>query len=369
MHIGLVVNPFAGMGGAVGLKGTDGPDTVAEARRRGASEKAGARARLALAKLADRVPGAALTVAAGALGEEWVVGLNLQPKIVSIGNLTGTARDTRQVVAAMGNPEVIVFAGGDGTARDVAGVSKGAAILGIPCGVKMHSAVFAVTPQSAGAMMADLITSPERISWIDDAEVMDIDEDALRQGVLAPQLFGLARTPVSRGLMQAAKGGPRQNAAAALLSAAAELVAQMEIDTLYIIGPGSSASAVLQAAGQNATPLGVDAVLNGKVVAQDADHTTLERLAKGRSVKIILGVTGQQGFLLGRGNQQISPALIEQAGREGLIILATESKLTSLVRPRLLVDTGNPELDAALGGFVRVSTGANRQMLMRIASC
>ena len=369
MHIGLVVNPFAGMGGAVGLKGTDGPDKVAEARRRGAHANAGARARLALARLADRVPGSALTVAAGALGEAWTIGLDLQPKIVHIADMTGTARDTRHATLAMGDPDVIVFAGGDGTARDVAAVANGAALLGIPCGVKMHSGVFAVTPRSAGAMMADLIASPERISWIDNAEVMDVDEDALRQGILAPQLFGLARTPVSRNLMQAAKGGPRQNAAAALSSAAAELVAHMEDETLYIIGPGTSASSVLQAAGQDATTLGVDAVLNRKVVARDADDATLQRLAEGRSVKIILGVTGQQGFLLGRGNQQISPALIKQAGRDGLIILATESKLTGLAQPRLLVDTGDPELDAALDGYVRVSTGANRQMIMRIASC
>lgn len=367
MRIGLVVNPFAGLGGAVGLKGTDGPGTVTEALRRGAQAKAGARARLALNRLADRVPGAEITLAAGSLGADWARGLDLDKVIVPGPDLTGTARDTKAAVRAMGALDVIVFAGGDGTARDVASVAEGAALLGIPCGVKMHSGVFAVSPQSAGAMMADLLASPDRITWA-DAEVMDIDEDALRRGILAPRLYGYARVPTSRTLMQAAKGGPRQDAASALSSAARHIVDGMEDGTLYIIGPGTSAGSVMRAAGHSATPLGVDALLNRKRVAQDADDATLCDLAEDRDVRVVLGVTGQQGFLLGRGNQQIGPELIAKAGRDGLIILATENKLTSLAHPRLLVDTGDPDLDAELTGFVRVATGANREMMMRIAS-
>ena len=217
--------------------------------------------------------------------------------------------------------------------------------------------------------MADLFSSPERVRWMDGAEVMDIDEDALRKGILAPRLYGHARIPVSRNLMQAAKGGPRRDATGALSGAAAEVVARMDDRTLYIIGPGTSAGSVVSAAGQTPTILGVDAMLNREVVARDADDATLQRLAEDRDVRIVLGVTGQQGFLLGRGNQQIGPALITKAGRDGLIILATEDKLTALAQPRLLVDTGDPDLDATLEGFVRVSSGANRQMMMRIASC
>ncbi|MFL4471696.1 ATP-NAD kinase family protein [Tateyamaria armeniaca] len=368
MRIGLVVNPFAGLGGAVGLKGTDGPDTVAEALRRGAEAKAGPRARLALSRLADRVPGATIMLAPGELGADWARDLDLNAKILAGVPQSGTARDTKEAVRAMGALDVIVFAGGDGTARDVASVAGGAALLGIPCGVKMHSGVFAVATQSAGAMMADLITSPERTDWMDDAEIMDIDEEALRRGILAPRLYGYARVPTSRTLMQAAKGGPRQDAASALSSAAREVVAGMAEDTLYIIGPGTSAGAVMTAAGHSATPLGVDAMLNRQLVAWDADDATLQDLASGRDVRVVLGVTGQQGFLLGRGNQQIGPALIAKAGRDGLIILATESKLAALAHPRLLVDTGDPVLDAKLSGFVRVATGANREMMMRIAS-
>lgn len=369
MQIGVVVNPFAGLGGAVGLKGTDGPDSVAEALRRGARAKSGERARIALAHLAERVPGAELTLARGEMGEDWCEGLDLSITITGPTALTGTARDTKEVVRAMRDQDVIVFAGGDGTARDIASVAGGTGILGIPCGVKMHSGVFGVNPRAAGAMMADLITNPKRIGFVEDAEVMDIDEDALRNGVLAPRLYGLARVPISRSLMQAAKGGPRLNSSGALSSAAAEIVEEMDVETLYIIGPGTSAQSVAKAAGQTASTLGVDAMIGRKIVAHDVDDTSLLHLAKGRKLRIVLGVTGQQGFLLGRGNQQIGANLVRRAGREGLMILATEEKLTQLNQPRLLVDTGEPDLDLQLAGFVRVTTGKRRKMMMRIDSC
>jgi predicted polyphosphate/ATP-dependent NAD kinase len=230
----------------------------------------------------------------------------------------------------------------------------------------MHSGVFAVSPVAAGALMADLLQSPDRVTWDDQADVMDIDEVALRAGHIAPRLYAHARVPVARNLMQAAKGGPRQSAAAALSSAARRIVTEMAPDTLYVIGPGTSAGAVMSAAGHAPTTLGTDALLNGEVVARDAGAAELDALATGRPVRIVLGVTGQQGFLLGRGNQQISGALIRRAGRDGLIVLATEAKLSALAQPRLWVDTGDSDLDASLSGFIRVQTGAAREMMMCI---
>lgn len=367
MRIGLVVNPVAGLGGAVGLKGTDGPDTVAEALRRGAVPQAGPRARRALMRLANRVPGARLIVAPGAMGADWAAGLNLDLNVADIPAATGTARDTRHAIAALQGCDLIVFAGGDGTARDVTGAATpDTAVLGIPCGVKMHSGVFAISPEAAGAVLADLVADPSRIQWDDSAEVMDIDEDALRAGRLAPRLFGLTRVPVMRARMQAAKGGPRQDAARALAGAAAEVARSMVAGTLYIIGPGTSAGAVMQAAGHTPTVLGTDALLDGAVVARDARAADLEALAQGRPLRIILGVTGQQAFVLGRGNQTISSALIAQAGQAGLVVLATDEKLAALALPRLWVDTGDPALDARLAGYVRVHTGPGRRMMMQI---
>ncbi len=369
MRIGVIVNPVAGLGGRVGLKGTDGPDTVAEALRRGAEPQAGPRARRAMARLADRVPGTVIDCAPGALGLDWVADLDLNPRAADVEASSGTARDTRSAVAAMPDCDLIVFAGGDGTARDVAGaLAPGQAMLGIPCGVKMHSGVFAVSPEAAGALLADLASTPDRIGWTDEAEVMDIDEAALRAGHIAPRLFGHARVPVAKTRMQAAKGGPRTPASTALASAAREVVAGMEPGVLYVIGPGASAGAVMQAAGHPPGVLGIGALKDGQAVARDAAASELEALAGDGPVRLVLGVTGQQGFLIGRGNQQISPALVKRAGRDGLIVLATEDKLAGLAQPRLWVDTGDPALDAALAGFVRVRTGPRREMVMRIGA-
>ena len=369
MKIGLVVNPVAGLGGAVGLKGTDGPDTVAEALRRGAVAQAGPRARRALARFAARMPGAAVTVAPGALGADWVAGLDLSVTVAAMPRLTGTAQDTLHAVLALRDCDLLVFAGGDGTARDASAQLDGhTGLLGVPCGVKMHSGVFAISPEAAGAALADMAADPGAVQWDDAAEIMDIDEDILRAGRLAPRLYGLARVPKLRARMQAAKGGPRQDAGTALAAAAAEIARELEAGTLYLIGPGTSAGAVAQAAGHRPTLLGTDALLDGKILVRDARSADLERLAQGRKLRIILGVTGRQGFLLGRGNQTISDALIAQAGREGLIVLATAEKLGALAQPMLWVDTGNPSLDARLSGFVQVHTGSRQRRLMRIGA-
>jgi predicted polyphosphate/ATP-dependent NAD kinase len=369
MQIGLIVNPIAGLGGRVGLKGTDGPGTVAEALERGAEPQAGPRTRRALARLADRVPGAKLQVAPGPLGVDWAEGLDLNLDVLDIETSSKTARDTRLAVEAMSKLDLIVFAGGDGTARDVASAAKpGQAILGVPCGVKMHSGVFAVSPEAGGALLADILTTPGRIAWTEEAEVMDIDEAALRQGHIAPELYGHARVPLVRNRMQASKGGLRKDWGAALAGAAAELANQMDPETLYIIGPGTSAGAAMQAAGYTPTVLGIDAMRGGEVVGQDLSGAELEHLASDGPVRIVLGVTGHQGFLIGRGNQQISPKLLAKAGRDGLIVLAAEDKLMELAQPRLWIDSGDPDIDAELEGFLRVRTAPGRETMMRLSA-
>lgn len=369
MKIGLIVNPIAGLGGRVGLKGTDGPGTVAQALERGAIPQAGNRAHRALVRLASRAPGTSILAAPGELGWEWAQGLDLTTEQLDLETNTQTGRDTRLATQAMADRDLIVFAGGDGTARDVCGaLSPGQAVLGIPCGVKMHSGVFAVSPEAAGALLADLVTAPERVSWTDDAEVMDIDEAALREGHIAPELYGHARVPFASSRVQASKGGPRRDWGALLQGAAAEIVADMHPNTLYVIGPGTSAGAVMQAAGFTPTVLGIDAIKDKAVVGRDLGAPDLERLTGDGPVRIVLGVTGQQGFLIGRGNQQISPRILQQAGREGLIVLAAEDKLMSLAQPRLWVDSGDPALDDNLAGFVRVRTAPGRETVMRLSA-
>jgi len=364
-----VVNPIAGMGGRVGLKGTDGPGTVAEALARGAKPQAGPRTRRALTRLSERVPGARLIAAPGLQGTDWAKGLDLDVSTIDLTDGSQTARDTRLAVQAMVDCNLIVFAGGDGTARDVsAALKSGQAMLGIPCGVKMHSGVFAISSEAAGALLADILTTPDRIAWTDDAEVMDIDEAALREGHIAPELYGHARVPMAANRIQASKGGLRKDWSAALAGAASELARQMDPDTLYVIGPGTSAGVVMQAAGHSPTLLGIDAIRGGLVVGRDIGSKDLEALLGDGPVKIVLGVTGQQGFLIGRGNQQVSPKVLAQAGRDGLIVLAAEDKLMGLAQPRLWVDSGDPILDARLEGFLRVHTAPGRETLMRLSA-
>ncbi len=369
MRVGLVVNPIAGLGGRVGLKGTDGPGTVAEAIERGAQPQAGPRTRRALERLANRLPGAELIAAPGSLGAQWADGLDLAVTVLNLDTDTQTARDTKLAVEAMADCDLILFAGGDGTARDVsATLAPGQAILGIPCGVKMHSGVFAISPEAAGSLIADILKSPDRVSWNDDAEVMDIDEAALRKGHIAPELYGHARVPSVRNRMQASKGGLRKDWGAALSGAAAEVVATMDPDTLYVIGPGTSAGSVMRAAGHTPTVLGIDAMRGGEVVGRDLRSSELDALVGDGPVRIVLGVTGQQGFLIGRGNQQIDPDVLARAGRDGLIVLAAEDKLFSLAQPRLWVDSGDPNLDANLEGYVRVRTARGRETMMRLSA-
>ena len=369
LTFGLVVNPIAGLGGAVGLKGTDGPGTVAKALDLGAVPGAGERVRRAFARLAGRAPGTRVRAGPGKLAADWLQGLDLDVRPLPPFDVSGTARDTRVATRALAGCDLVVFGGGDGTARDVTGsLGSDRAVLGIPCGVKMHSGVFAVSPEAAGAILSDLVTSPDRISWDDGAEVMDVDEAALRFGRLAPRLFGHARVPASRGRMQASKGGPSIPAADALAGAAREIVDSMMQGTLYVIGPGTSAGNVLTAMGATPSMLGIDAVRDSRVVARDATAEELETLAGDTPVRIVLGITGRQGFLLGRGNQQITPSLIARAGSEGLIVIASESKLAALAQPCLWVDTGDPDLDRALSGYLRVKTGRGRETMMRIGA-
>ena len=313
------------------------------------------------------MPGAALLVAPGPLGEDWAEGLGLSLLPVVMPPPTGTARDTKTAVNAFGDVDLIVFTGGDGTARDVSGAAKDIPILGIPAGVKMHSGVFAITPRAAGALIADVLTDPDRIRWR-EAEVMDIDEVALRAGTISPRLYGMAMTPTSGGLMQAAKGGPPPDAVGAIKGAAKGIAATMAPDILYIVGPGRSAGAVMEAAGHAPTLLGVDAILGGEVVARDATGRDLHALAETRRVHIIVGVTGHQGFVLGRGNQQIDAEILRNAGPDGLTIIASPEKLAALAAPRLLVDTGDAELDTEFSGFHRVATGPSRVTMMHLSS-
>ncbi|MEU0629396.1 NAD(+)/NADH kinase [Streptomyces sp. NPDC005989] len=388
-RVGLVVNPVAGLGGRVGLGGTDGPDRARTALSLGARPLAGARAAAALGELVARTgesarDGLLVVTAAGRLGADSVAAAGLTERIVyAAGAGRGTsAADTAAAVRAVvaEGVDLLLFAGGDGTARDVLGAlgtlgSPGAPddvacpVLGVPTGVKMHSAVFAVGPRAAGEVAAAWLARAGGVR-LRNAEVMDRDEDALGEGRVTSRLFGWLPVPDVPVRVQQRKTGSTAASPGAVGGIAAE-VAERVGEGLLVLGPGSTTRAVAAALGADVSLTGVDALAlrqghPPRIVARDAGEDTL--LALGPAW-IAVSPIGGQGFLLGRGNQQISPRVLRAAGgRERLLVLCTEAKLAALGGRPLLLDTGDDALDAELSGHLPVITGRRRTSLYRLAS-
>lgn len=367
LRLGLIVNPVAGLGGRVGLKGTDGLADAALAL--GAEPLAEARTLRALKRIQNR-RGIALLAGAGAMGQKAAGDAGLIAEIVpGVSNERTSARDTVAIARAMqSRVDLILFAGGDGTARDLlSAIGDTVPILGIPAGVKMQSGVFATTPEAAGDLVAAFARTDDlsRLQFR-ASEVMDIDEDALRNGAISPLLYGYAKVPFLPHLLQNAKIRNHGLDEAALESAARHIARTLAPDILIAIGPGRSAKAVLQALGISGTMLGTDLVLSGALVARDANERTILEAASTRPLRIVVGVIGGQGYVFGRGNQELSPAVIRRAGKGGITIIASQQKLLALEEKRLLVDTGDPALDRDLAGYWRVVVGPQEDMVMRI---
>jgi predicted polyphosphate/ATP-dependent NAD kinase len=365
VKIGLIVNPIAGMGGPVALKGTDQGGALA--RSLGAEPEAPGRARRALRRLLGRDVN--LLAAEGPMGREVAaaVGLDVAGIGIPVSQQT-TAADTRRVAAALREQGVglILFAGGDGTARDILdAVGESVPILGIPAGVKMQSAVFAITPEAAGDLVSLVAADREGRIALHATEIMDIDEGALREGRLVARLYGYARVPQERRLLQGLKAGtpPEDGTLDAL---AREIAAEMAPDLLYILGPGTTTQRILGHLGITGTLLGVDAVRNRQLVGRDLTRAQLATLVEGHRALIVLGVIGGQGYTFGRGNQQIGPDIIRLVGRDNILLLASQQKILALGEPRLLADTGDPAVDSLLCGYVRVLLAPGRSTMMRI---
>ena len=366
--LGLIVNPVAGIGGRVGLKGSDGAGTVREALKRGAVPESPRRAIEALRAVAEAGLAIELLAAPGEMGEREAREAGMSPTVIGPAVEGETsAEDTRRAALAMEGLGVglLLFAGGDGTARDVyEAIGTRVPALGIPAGVKIHSAAFAVDPRRAGELAVSFLRGDTEATG--DAEVMDVDEESFRRGAVDASLHGYLRVPLEERLVQAAKSGSRPSEADALLGIGATIAEDIARGGLYLLGPGATAKAVSDALGLPCTLIGVDAVEDGALVGTDLSEREILDLVRGRSAKIVVSVIGGQGYVLGRGNQQISPAVVRAVGLENLVIVASRDKLTALGGRPLLVDTGDAALDDELGGYVRVTTGYNEQTMYRI---
>lgn len=365
-RIGLIVNPIAGMGGRVGLRGTDGTRRLDRARELGATERAGERAGLAL----DRLPhdGVSLAAAGGRMGESVAREHGFDAQVVTPVAEETTAEDTKRAARSMvdSGVELILFAGGDGTARAIReSVGREVPVVGIPTGVKMHSGCFARTPAHAGDVVADFVTSePGRIR-LGEADVVDREE---AEEVSPPVLYGTLTVPQARSRMLAAKSQSAGGDAAAMASACLEVVEEMEPGVTYAIGPGSTMALVRRHLGIESDPLAVDLVRDGRLVAGDVSGPELERVTAGRPVGLVLGVIGGQGSLLGRGNQQIGPDFLRRVPRERLTVVANLQKLIELGSAPLTVDTGDAETDRLLTGYRPVRIGRNESLIYQVAA-
>ena len=352
-RLGLVVNPIAGMGGRVGLKGTDGK--VKRARELGAEMRAPDRAVEMLRELDDIADDVTIVTFGGLMGELPSKEAGFEPIVV--GEPDGeetTAADTKAAVRALleHDLDLILFVGGDGTAGDVAEVledgAKDVPILGVPAGVKVYSAVFAVSPEAA-AHIAISFDSTER------AEVNDIDEDEYREGQVQTELRAIATVPVAPE-----RQGSKQLSGGTVEGLAAGIAEEIEPGVTYILGPGGTLGTIKDELGVSGTPLGVDVYRDGKLVVEDAAESDILD-AMGEENVIIVSPIGGQGFIFGRGNQQISPDVIRNAEVQ---VVASRRKLDGI--GALHVDTGDAAIDEELQGWQRVRVGRYETRLLEV---
>lgn len=343
--VGFIVNPVAGMGGAVGLKGTDGKEILNQAIALGAKPIATQRAETFLTQLSPLKENLALIVGAGSMGEDQAKKCGFNYKVVGENKQETNSEDTQFIAKCIVDVEVdlLVFCGGDGTTRDIMkAVDLKVPVLGVPTGVKMHSAIFAVSPQSAARVVATFLWGGLPLR---EAEVMDVDEQAFRQGHLSAELYGFLLSPYEPNLIQGNKmESPMTESEVENQAAIAiYIIEEMKPDIIYIVGPGTTTRTISDLLDQKKTLLGVDLFQNKKITAKDVSEKKILHAITGKSTRIIVTPIGGQGFIFGRGNQQISSKVIRQVGLDNIIVVGTKSKLDRL--ESLRVDTGDPELD------------------------
>lgn len=367
-RLGLIVNPVAGMGGRVGLKGTDGAEALRLAQERGATPESPERVAKTLSVIKPLRGEIDLFTYPGVMGEDIAREQGFCPIVLGEIATDGTSsEDTKQAAVALKAQgiELLLFGGGDGTARDILDAINGdVVVLGIPAGVKMHSAVFATDPIAGGEIAREFIQG--NVTKTRQAEVMDIDEDAFRSGRLSAHLYGVLLVPHVSGLIQDLKSGSSLAEEDAIVGIAEEVIDRMDETSVYIFGPGTTTRTILDQLGFTSTLLGVDAVTKHQVLGHDLNETELLEIIKGRAAYIIVTPIGGQGYILGRGNQQISPKVIREAGLENLWVVASKAKLLALGRRPLRVDTGDSELDETLRGYRAVIIGPMQESVVRV---
>ncbi|MEK6788215.1 MAG: ATP-NAD kinase family protein [Pseudomonadota bacterium] len=366
LRVGLLINPYAGLGGPLALKGSD---HVSDELRQAAL--------LSVQQGQSRAQQRCATFLAATqdLPLHWVtvsdaMGQHSQPNVEILdfqANTPSTAEDTQRAAALLlqAGLDLLIFVGGDGTARDVCSViGDRLPVLGVPAGVKMHSGVFAINPQAAADLLRSLCAG--ELVAMELAEVRDIDEQALAGGRVRARHFGDMRVPVSDSHVQQVKCSGREDEGLVQAEIAAGIVEMMQPGQHYALGAGTTVAAVMAALQLPNTLLGFDIVCDGRCVATDVAAAELEQWALSAELTVIITPTGGQGSLIGRGNQQLSPALLHSLGRDRIWVLATRSKLAALAGRPLRLDTGDAELDRSWSGWWPVHSGYQQQLLYAV---
>jgi predicted polyphosphate/ATP-dependent NAD kinase len=374
-RIGFIINPIAGMGGRVGLKGTDG--IAEQAARLGAKPGANARAQEALAEFKRLLAGGNAAhelewlSASGNMGSKALSAAGFHAvEVVHTASAEPTARDTSLTVKRFlaAGVDIILFCGGDGTARDIcAVVGETIPVLGIPAGVKMYSGVFGITPARTALILLRFLTHEIGLAR---AEIVDLDEERYRAGEWFVRLYMSAQTPSEPTYVQTAKAliaGVNEEAVKDDIAAQLREDMAMRPSTLFLLGPGSTVQAVGRALHVDKTLLGIDAVMAGRLVAKDlAETDIIDLLDHHADCRLVLSPIGAQGFVFGRGNQPFSPTVIRRIGAGNILVIATPAKLARM--PGLRFDTGDPALDADMISrkFFEVIVGYHRTRMVKV---
>lgn len=369
--IGLIVNPIAGMGGSVGLKGSDGLEILEKARALGARPKSPYRTTQALEMISSFKDKVEIITYPGKMGEEEAIASGFEPTVIgSIIENNTTPQDTINAARDMKNlgVDLILFAGGDGTARNIYdSIGTSIPALGIPAGVKIHSAVYGQTPKRAGELLS--LYLDDKVLEFKEVEVMDIDEDAFRAGNVIARLYGYLKVPFEKQYVQNRKAGSGADAEEnALINIAHDIEDSMLDDYIYIVGPGTTTRSIMENLGLKNTLLGVDVIKDKKLIANDVTENELLDIIKDKKVKIIVTIIGGQGYIFGRGNQQLSAKVINQVGKKNIIVVTTKNKLNSIFGYPMLIDTGDSETDKMLEGYYRVVVGYEDSIMYKARS-
>ena len=366
MRLAVVVNPDAGLGGKLGFKGSDG--RAAEARAAGAQDRAGPRMRICLEKLAElaREP---IEILAwdGRMGGDWIPG-----EYTSTGKTPETtdATSTSEFIKAH-SPDLFLYAGGDGTTRDIVEAlgERETPLVGVPGGVKMHSGCFATTPKAAAEVVWSFFTGDLMVAR---TEVMDLDEEVYRKGEWKVRMYGEAFTPASPRWMQGAKEQVQRESEEETLEAMSSHVANLveeNPDLMLVWGSGGTLRQMCKQNGHESTLLGIDIQHAGKMYNDLNENGLLEIINQHQGeIKLLLSPMGGQGFLIGRGNLQLSPDVLRAIGTDNILGIATPAKLLGL--NELRIDTGDEDLDAEIRDkkYLKVLQGYRTTRVIRVAN-